>query len=41
MKSQSMSTTAATMADILTRFRTVAVEGLSPKQLRESYGVSQ
>jgi predicted CoA-binding protein len=36
-----MSNTAATMADILTRYRTVAVVGLSPKQHRESYGVSQ
>jgi predicted CoA-binding protein len=29
------------MADILTRYRTVAVVGLSPKAHRESYGVSR
>jgi predicted CoA-binding protein len=36
-----MPDTAATMADILTRYRTVAVVGLSPKSHRESYGVAQ
>jgi predicted CoA-binding protein len=36
-----MPDTAATMADILTRYRTVAVVGLSPKPHRESYGVAQ
>jgi predicted CoA-binding protein len=35
------SDTAATMADILTRYRSVAVVGLSPKSHRESYGVAQ
>jgi predicted CoA-binding protein len=29
------------MADIMTRYRTVAVVGLSPKAHRESYGVAQ
>ncbi len=33
--------TAATMADILTHYRTVAVVGLSPKPHRESHGVAQ
>ena len=33
--------TSKTMADILTRYRTVAVVGLSPKEHRESYGVSR
>jgi predicted CoA-binding protein len=33
--------TAATIADILTSYRTVAVVGLSPKPHRDSYGVSQ
>lgn len=33
--------TATTTADILTRYRTVAVVGLSPKPHRESYGVAQ
>ncbi len=33
--------TAATMADILTKYRTVAVVGLSPKAHRESFGVAQ
>ena len=38
---QSMHDTAAAMADILTRYRTVAVVGLSPKSHRDSYEVSQ
>ena len=33
--------TAATMADILNTYRTVAVVGLSPKAHRESFGVAQ
>jgi hypothetical protein len=33
--------TAATMADVLTHYRTVAVVGLSPKPHRESHGVAQ
>lgn len=33
--------TAATMADILNRYRTVAVVGLSPKSHRDSYDVAQ
>jgi predicted CoA-binding protein len=33
--------TSTTMADILTRYRTVAVVGLSPKAHRESFGVAQ
>ena len=33
--------TAATMADILNTYRTVAVVGLSPKSHRESFGVAQ
>nr|WP_326528529.1 CoA-binding protein [Rhodoferax sp.] len=33
--------TAATMADILCKYRTVAVVGLSPKAHRESFGVAQ
>jgi predicted CoA-binding protein len=33
--------TPTTMADILARYRTVAVVGLSPKAHRESYGVAQ
>jgi len=36
-----MSDTAATMADILNRYRTVAVVGLSPKSHRDSYEVAQ
>jgi predicted CoA-binding protein len=36
-----MPDTAASMADILTRYRTVAVVGLSPKPHRESFGVAQ
>jgi predicted CoA-binding protein len=37
----SADTTATTMADILTRYRTVAVVGLSPKPHRDSYEVSR
>jgi len=36
-----MPDTAATMADILTRYRTVAVVGLSPKPHRDSHEVAQ
>jgi hypothetical protein len=36
-----MPDTAATMADILDRYRTVAVVGLSPKSHRDSYEVAQ
>ena len=36
-----MPDTAASMAGILTRYRTVAVVGLSPKPHRESFGVAQ
>jgi hypothetical protein len=36
-----MPDTAATMADILNRYRTVAVVGLSPKSHRDSYEVAQ
>jgi len=36
-----MPDTAATMADILTRYRTVAVVGLSPKSHRDSFEVAQ
>jgi predicted CoA-binding protein len=37
----SADTTATTMADILTRYRTVAVVGLSPKPHRDSHEVSR
>ena len=41
MQSPSSADTTATMADILTRYRTVAVVGLSPKPHRDSYEVSR
>ena len=41
MQSPSSADTTATMADILTRYRTVAVVGLSPKPHRDSYGVAR
>jgi predicted CoA-binding protein len=41
MQSPSRADTTATMADILTRYRTVAVVGLSPKPHRDSHEVSR
>ena len=41
MQSPSSADTTATMADILTRYRTVAVVGLSPKPHRDSHEVSR